>query len=1124
MNFWKYFILLFILILAPTLAFAEEKTIEKTINNANYNNGQIYSFTPDNLGFTRDFFGTSGKQHEIRFREIIDIGSFVKSHGRCEEQIDRDFWENEEAAHEYLKHHPSTPCQTGKVERQIWKLISEPDISTLKPDEYYKDTNYKDTNDFDRYRHMDTNVEYFFAPQSNFWFQHDEQWKVKYTCIQFDRYNKGSCRMFYSTWDQQPVAQSDNVTSYFYNSCDIQDGEPLSISHEYLFQFNWDQDKPECMPALSDEIGTLLTSTTYTDPEIIEKSITSSNGSKTSIIFQDTHADWDGEWTNKNLIFKRRCYDKHSGCKWNSSTEAITVNTPLHNRQKYITVDTGYEDNTNNKADNVCSTEFYKASQIIQSCKYINGYLQKDQCSYNFRTTGIGEAKYPLIDKIAPEIRITPQDAENIRGNKWSFYAGNVNFDIDIRDDTRNRTQDGISGLYSAAIVIFDENGVEIAKASEIKIDESNRNKRRSDENMDTIASVWGLKKWPTKILRVGNYIIRAQATDYTGNTSVLFSQNFSVVENNLPWSYILIDHNTAEQCHKALQQTGRQESECKKVSNTGYSGFISIEQHNKNTELYNDGQKSRELSLVWYDNFFNILSKKPLKTLQLQNSPRGKNCIALNQVDNTTCDHNVNNAITTEITQENWNIFVENWGKTTSQWKSKIRTFSYAPGTFNPNYQWEIFRWNAFGEQENTTNTFTINWIPEWEIPHHFYHIFTGTMEQKTTTTLWTENDIWITLTNTEHPEQNHLNNSVQIPFLIKNFMESLKPIEETKLQITKRDSYNTTIQALWNVAQSKYIIEQTAYENNFPDEIHITSSPYVEIKILGKNNIQKLAKYFISPEKNIYTAWLSREEWGLNRIYIEWPKQSVGKDKYVTNHINILWEDSKYSPNYLRDQIYKNASYLTRNMPAQEASSHDTNNNIKYIIGKNVKLSEIRGNWDTLIIKNGNLIIDQDFNTENLNKAIIVFGDIYNSGNIFITPNVVYISAHIYADGGLSSVQNNGQTFPYINSDRSLALNKQIVFYGSIFTQNTVGWAVKATQNEAKYYLPSLHQNNILDATTENLAKAIPYDLAFLRMDNKGYDSANASRNKWRQEAVVIIFNHNFISEPLPIFNFKE
>jgi len=128
-------------------------------------------------------------------------------------------------------------------------------------------------------------------------------------------------------------------------------------------------------------------------------------------------------------------------------------------------------------------------------------------------------------------------------------------------------------------------------------------------------------------------------------------------------------------------------------------------------------------------------------------------------------------------------------------------------------------------------------------------------------------------------------------------------------------------------------------------------------------------------------------------------------------------------------------------------------------YFNDKDTKYSEIEPklkDWNTIIIKDANFIIDKDF-SENKKLWIIVLKDDYkvipetlNWWNIFIKNTVKKINAYIYADWALMSRNENGKAY----SDDQLATPLEINW--SIFSRNTIGWAIAWIKDDKSYVLP--------------------------------------------------------------------
>lgn len=98
----------------------------------------------------------------------------------------------------------------------------------------------------------------------------------------------------------------------------------------------------------------------------------------------------------------------------------------------------------------------------------------------------------------------------------------------------------------------------------------------------------------------------------------------------------------------------------------------------------------------------------------------------------------------------------------------------------------------------------------------------------------------------------------------------------------------------------------------------------------------------------------------------------------------------------------------------------------------------------FETLIIKNWNLIVDWNINTMNDKLWIIIISDNYsvendydNIWNIYINKDVTSITATIYSDWTLRSADSSWNS--YLDSE----LGTKISFHWSLFSRNTIWWS---------------------------------------------------------------------------------
>lgn len=234
----------------------------------------------------------------------------------------------------------------------------------------------------------------------------------------------------------------------------------------------------------------------------------------------------------------------------------------------------------------------------------------------------------------------------------------------------------------------------------------------------------------------------------------------------------------------------------------------------------------------------------------------------------------------------------------------------------------------------------------------------------------------------------------------------------------------------------------------------------------------------------------------------------QWQGKQTLVGQSTNF----SDISKSDMRTTIRKNAYTLIR----WRTSSETPIGGVKYHVGDYTLSWE--PNYETLIVKNGNLTINGNFNTSGKKFGIIVLRDNAmqtDIWHIYVQPTVRYIRAAIYADGGMISTgfKSWEDTF-WVYKDsatRTNTLREQLVIKGTLFTRNTIGGAILGSGGA--YILPGWSKTTDFD-------QAMMYDLNYMRRNNNGWDipGINGSKdyNQGNQNNVVIIFDSSLQSSP--------
>lgn len=213
-------------------------------------------------------------------------------------------------------------------------------------------------------------------------------------------------------------------------------------------------------------------------------------------------------------------------------------------------------------------------------------------------------------------------------------------------------------------------------------------------------------------------------------------------------------------------------------------------------------------------------------------------------------------------------------------------------------------------------------------------------------------------------------------------------------------------------------------------------------------------------------------------------------------------------------RAGIHRAAYQAIRNM-----TSGQILNKVRYVEGQNVTLNTTSTDYETLIVKNGNVIISGEYFNQSKKKfGIIVLRDNAtdtSKGNVYITPGVRYIYGIIYADGSIHSADSSGKPYLTDSATRTTALSNQLVLEGTLFTKNTIGGAIDAGVGTAagKYKLPG-------NIATNDFNAAMSYDLALLRRGNTGYDknsSAHGTKdlNYNNTTPTVIIYSSKLSSD---------
>ena len=353
---------------------------------------------------------------------------------------------------------------------------------------------------------------------------------------------------------------------------------------------------------------------------------------------------------------------------------------------------------------------------------------------------------------------------------------------------------------------------------------------------------------------------------------------------------------------------------------------------------------------------------------------------------------------------------------------------------------------------------------------------------------------------------------NSIGLTFIKPAVMSALTihaVWQESKNPEVGRDQkYNIWLESLWNLnhvnswylwLESKHIsiadphqaIFQNINKNNLNFTVPNTTlvnafNQTLDVKIESKDKILSAIaikvldmpiSYVIKWKRVHYIVEWKKINWE-TAMLIKWCEKKTlwVKILWIWKHQwkwDKTWQDTDFvnlNQEEVRKNIHKNANDLIRNRDTGKKINQVYFND-KTTIYSNI--SKDLDEWDTVIIKNWNFIIDQNIDKQ---IGIIVLKDGYNvspetpdGGNIFVTKDVTNIKAYIYSDWAIMSKDVNWKNY----KDEELATPLTINW--SIFSRNTIWWAV-AWIWDHKYLLP-------WGKKTSDFKLAEKYDLNYLR-----------------------------------------
>lgn len=323
-----------------------------------------------------------------------------------------------------------------------------------------------------------------------------------------------------------------------------------------------------------------------------------------------------------------------------------------------------------------------------------------------------------------------------------------------------------------------------------------------------------------------------------------------------------------------------------------------------------------------------------------------------------------------------------------------------------------------------------------------------------------------------------------------IENFKDKILPFDEINTYIT------------WKSDLSWLNTKNINFSLSINNKSKSLWTPWIKVMWrwpeISYQILWKTIRYFLWEKSS--TNWFS--------ISNQWDKI---QDKFIWVRViwnlqsswnqEITWQNKNFSDiskTDLRTQIRKNAFEYIKNM-----KNNTIVWNVRYVVWDITISWEISG-YETLIVKDWNVIINWNLNTNKRNFWIIVLKDWFDlkndyktSWNIYIDKNVTKINALIYADWWFVS---SNWKFIYDEDTiaRSKDLQKQLFINWSLFTRNTIAWAIWVEWN---YYLP-------WGWKTSDFNLSMIYDLNYLRRWNKDCDT-DLNWNCFYSDATIIKYD---------------
>jgi len=498
-------------------------------------------------------------------------------------------------------------------------------------------------------------------------------------------------------------------------------------------------------------------------------------------------------------------------------------------------------------------------------------------------------------------------------------------------------------------------------------------------------------------------------------------------------------------------------------------------------------------------------ITPKPTNTVNLKWFLTAWECIGTPYANNSdSCNIKVN----LNISIASWNIKSRNWWAAHLE---RVRWINWTSKVYNVTdqslYSANIINWtdwssnSALNFPDTTTSSNKYLNVIKNSNSNYFFNIVWIKSRAPITKYDWKINFLlkWKTWWNTPYT------NYQKISWIKYNFKKpyslNLSLNDSSKIEMLKEQKYNLKLNNIWNI---NWISNWKLYSNNTNTK-PITNNHYWVNTIINNfsfwSNPNPWAYLFnwtinSNNEKNIldkptvkainlpisYNLGWNFVKYNLDGNELNWCEISTlwlkvtgimqwsWRSKYTTSEWANFSNMDKFE---YKTQIRKNAYKLIRNR-----NSETIVNWVKYVEW-NANISGVI-NYETIIVKNWNIIISNDITTSTWKPLwIIVISDWYNvmnnpsstNWNIYINNNVSNINAVIYSDWAFMSANSLWSNY----SD--LDLWSKLTLKWSLFSRNTIWGSVKINNF---YKLP---WNITVSSTIINKDLSKKYDLNNIR-----------------------------------------